>query len=164
MAKIKMTIAELRVHQSSAPPEKKKRKQHEGNHQLTLCEYIKVKYPDVIFASEGSGVKLTMGQAIKAKRMRSKGKQPDLFIAEPRGIFHGLVLELKEEGNSPFKADGALKRKWDKKQQLDVIAEQARMLDRMKKKGYYAKFSVGIQEMYTDVDYYMSLPENYGKV
>lgn len=139
----------------------KKRKKRETSIQIEAAKYLRLKYPDVIFTSESGGIRVTMGQAVLMKRLRSGSKLPDMMIDEPRGIFHGLRLELKEEDNSPFKKDGSLTRKWDKKQQVDVIREQATMLDRLKKKGYYAKFSVGMAQVIEDIDYYMSLPPNY---
>ena len=69
----------------------------EENLHLAVCNYIRMQYPDVLFNSDMSGVKLTMGQAIKAKRLRSCKGFPDLVIYEPRGEHKGLFIELKRE-------------------------------------------------------------------
>ncbi|MEJ7644261.1 MAG: hypothetical protein WKF87_06680 [Chryseolinea sp.] len=83
------------------------------------------------------------------KKQRSVGSLPDMIIMEPRGIYHGMALELKSEANSPFLVDGSLRK------DLHVIA-QARMLDRLKRKGYWAQFIVGIDEGRKLIDLYMS--------
>lgn len=53
--------------------------------QAQVADYIRLQYPDVIFHSDfGSGIKLTMGQAIKQKRLNGGRRAwPDMFLAEP---------------------------------------------------------------------------------
>lgn len=119
--------------------------------QVALSKYIKLQYPDVIFTSESSGVRVNMGQAVKMKNQRSVGKLPDMIILEPRfeiGL-SGLILELKDKDNSPFLKDGSLSTK-------KKIQEQAQMLDRLKHKGYSAQFVVGLDEAIRIVDLYMN--------
>ena len=50
-----------------------------------VADYIRLQYPSVIFHSDfGSGIKLTMGQAIKQKRLNGGRRSwPDMFIAQP---------------------------------------------------------------------------------
>ena len=72
---------------------------------LAVCNYIRMQYPNVLFNSDMSGVKLTMGQAIKAKRLRSCKGFPDLVIYEPRGEHKGLFIELKREGEKICKKE-----------------------------------------------------------
>jgi hypothetical protein len=45
-----------------------------------------------------NGVRLTIGQAKKAKAAGMKKGFPDLFLPVPRGIYHGLFIELKRVG------------------------------------------------------------------
>jgi len=52
----------------------------EENLQIAISSYLKYQYPDVIFTSESSGIRLTIGQATKAKKQRSKHKLPDMII------------------------------------------------------------------------------------
>jgi len=42
-----------------------------------------------------NGVKLTIGQAVKAKKQGLKKGYPDLFLPVSRGGYHGLFIELK---------------------------------------------------------------------
>ena len=88
---------------------KRKRLKKEESLQIQVSSYLKYAYPSTIFTCESSGIRLTMGQAVKAKKQRSQRGLPDLMIFEARGGFHGLLIELKREGQSPFKKDGELK-------------------------------------------------------
>jgi hypothetical protein len=46
-------------------------------------------------ANAGAGIRVSMGTAIKMKNMGYKRGFPDVMICEPRGLFHGLFVELK---------------------------------------------------------------------
>ena len=122
-------------------------KQEERIH-IAICNYLRVKYPSVIFTSESSGVRMTIGQAVKLKRMRSGGKLPDLWILEPRGGYHGLFLEIKAEGI--FTKTGKFKTKH--------IEEQSEMLERLREKGYAATFVVLFDQAKDEIDTYMAMP------
>ena len=63
-------------------------------------------------------------------------------------IYNGLYLELKAEGNSPFKKDGTLK----KDQHLE---EQNEVLNHLREKGYAAYFAVGFEEAQKLIDDYL---------
>jgi hypothetical protein len=118
---------------------------------IQLCAYVRTKYPSAIFTSESSGIRLTMGQAVKAKKLRSSSKLPDFWLAEPRGIFSGLFLELKRSSEEVFRKDGTLK-------QDDRILGQNVILGRLREKGYKAEFACGLGNALQLVEYYMSLP------
>jgi hypothetical protein len=44
-----------------------------------------------------NGVKLSIGQAVKAKRTGMKKGYPDIFLPVARGGYYGLYIELKRE-------------------------------------------------------------------
>lgn len=126
--------------------------------QQQLADYLRLQYPDVIFHSDfGSGTKLTMGQAVKQKRLNGgKRAWPDMFIAEPmpRCIdgswnheYNGLFIELKKEGTRIKKKNG----EWASKH----IAEQAQLIEQLKDRGYYAAFVVGFDEAKDLIDAYL---------
>lgn len=119
-----------------------------------ICNYTKLTYPDVIFHSDGSGLKLPMGLAKKYAALKSSRAIPDFFLAEPRGGYAGLYLEIKREGEVIFKQDGSLRKKITKNprtgEEYDHLYEQAKMLDRLMHKGYQAQFVIGVR-MATDV-------------
>ena len=120
----------------------------EENLHLAVCNYIRMQYPDVLFNSDMSGVKLTMGQAIKAKRLRSCKGFPDLVIYEPRGEHKGLFIELKREGEKICKKDGELK--------SEHLKEQWAVMQRLIEKGYYCVFAIGFDNARYWIDSYLS--------
>lgn len=103
---------------------------------IQVCDYLKIQYPKVIFLSEASGVRTSMGLAKKLKRMRSNHVHLDLYILQPKTVpgdqlYCGLVLELKAK--SPFKKDGSLL----KSEHLD---DQQKTIDLLNERGYMAQF------------------------
>ena len=131
--------------------------------QAQVADYIRLQYPDVIFHSDfGSGIKLTMGQAIKQKRLNGGRRAwPDMFLAEPKKViiskgehtrlvagYHGLFIELKREGVRIFKQDGKLVAD-------EHIREQFDMLHDLRARGYAAEFACGYDEAKKLIDDYM---------
>ncbi|MFM7855402.1 MAG: hypothetical protein ACKO96_26625, partial [Flammeovirgaceae bacterium] len=97
-----------------------------------VCQYIRKQYPDVIFTSEPSGLRLPIGQAVKLKKLRSGAKLPDLWILEKRGNYGGLFLELKTQ--PIYNSKGTF---------VSLhVKEQAQTIKRLCDKGYQANFAV----------------------
>lgn len=126
-------------------------------HQM-VCDYLRLQYPEVIFRTDyGAGLKLTMGQAARQKRLQSDRAYPDLFIAE-KSLFYsnegkveeyaGMFIEIKNEGVKTHKKDGTLVSN-------PHIIEQARMLERLQAKGYFASFASGFDECKRLIDEYL---------
>lgn len=131
--------------------------------QAQVADYIRLQYPDAIFHSDfGSGIKLTMGQAIKQKRLNGGRRSwPDMFLAE-QSVRHedvsdhaigewnyaGLFIELKREGTRIFKKDGKLVAD-------EHIREQFDMLSDLRARGYAAEFACGYEEAKKLIDDYM---------
>lgn len=131
--------------------------------QQQVADYIRLQYPGAIFHSDfGSGIKLTMGQAIKQKRLNGGRRSwPDMFIAE-QSVRHedvsdhkiyewnyaGLFIELKREGTRIFKKDGKLVSD-------EHIREQFDMLMDLRARGYAAEFACGFDEAKKLIDDYM---------
>lgn len=129
-----------------------------------LACYLQLQYPNVIYRFDvGADLKLTPGQAAKHKRLHPERGYPDLYIAESSenvnskdwngivrewGFYFGLYLEIKTESNSPYKKDGTLK----KDQHLE---EQARMLEKLRARGYKAEFGVGFEGCKKIIDEYL---------
>lgn len=112
-----------------------------------VCNYIRLQYPNILFNSDMSGIKLTMGQAIKAKKLRSSKGFPDLVIYEPINGFNGLFLELKREGEQLFRKDGTFK--------TDHLKEQGEILKQLSLRGYIAMFAVGFEQAKYIIDAYL---------
>ena len=130
--------------------------------QAQVADYIRLKYPSVIFHSDfGSGIKLTMGQAIRQKRLNGGRRSwPDMFIAEPKYTKaeckvmtdddvikeahfleqkYGLFIELKKAGTRIYRKDGRLV--------SDAhIREQFDMLEQLRQRGYMAEFACVFEE------------------
>lgn len=67
----------------------------ETNIQAAVANYIKAKYPMVLFTIAPSGMKLPISIAKRFKAMGYLAGTPDMLIFEPRKGFHALFLELK---------------------------------------------------------------------
>lgn len=145
----------------------------EAQLQEQVADYLRLQYPDVMFHSDfGSGIKLTAGQAMKQKRQNGGQRAwPDMFIAEPRHqwapklglgirivasdgestlfsqVMAGLFIELKREGTRIHKRNGD----WAS----DHIAEQARVLEKLRVRGYCAEFAVGFDMAKKIIDEYL---------
>lgn len=134
---------------SGEPP--KKNQKREENLQLAVCKYLDFKYPNVIYTSDLSGIKLSIGSAVKAKKGRCKRfKIPDLLILEPNKYSKGLFLELKASKDELYLKDGVTIRK------SEHIEAQVKTLNRLFDLGYCAFFACGLESAIERIDYYMN--------
>lgn len=123
----------------------------ESELQTQVADYIRLRYPKVLFHSDfGSGIKLTMGQAIKQKRQNGGRRAwPDMIVARPmpdKG-YYGLFIELKKEGTRLRKKDGT--------PASDHLKEQSELLEELERWGYKAVFAVGFDEAKKIIDEYL---------
>ena len=130
----------------------RKRQSQEESVHVQIAAYIRMQYPDVIFTSESSGIRVPMHLAVMMKKQRSAHKQPDLIILEPKGIYHGLILEIKKDHSEVYLKDGSISKSMH-------IQEQLKTLCLLTDKGYCAQFACGFDECKHLVDWYM----NYDK-
>ena len=124
-------------------------KKQEERLQTAVSTYLKTQYPNVVFTSESSGIRVSMGVAVQMKRQRSKHKLPDLIILEPKGNFHGLCIELKKNRKEIYLKDGSLSTK-------KHVQDQKNTLDLLESKGYKAVFGCGFDEAKEIIDNYMN--------
>ena len=132
---------------------RKNKKVEQSVHKMVV-NYIKIRYPKIIFRSDAGGIRLTMGQAVQFKKLQWGRSYPDIFIAEPRGKYHGLYIEIKKNDEEYLKKDGTIRKN-------EHILEQFAMLLKLEKKGYAAVFGGGFINCETIINDYMSLPANY---
>lgn len=118
-----------------------------------VSRYLGLQYPKIVYHFDYAGLNLTKAQAGKMKAIQGGRGFPDLFIAEPRGIYKGLFLELKAEGTNIFKRDGETFA-------TPHIAEQSAMIDALSRRGYASSFAVGFDEAKQLIDAYL----NYGEM
>ena len=118
---------------------------------LMVCRYIQARYPSVIFTSDPSGMRVTIGLRVEIKKKRCQGyKIPDLIIDEPRGGYHGLRMEIKRSPSELYDRNGNYRK-------TEHIQEQAKAIDRLKELGYFAAFACGWDECIKVIDHYMKL-------
>jgi len=127
-------------------------KQNEESLQIQVSTYLKMAFHSVIFTCESSGINRSWNQALKAKKQRSQRGLPDLIILEARGGYHGLMIELKREGQTPFKKNGELKAG-------EHLGEQFNAIQALLYRGYRATFATGFNEARMVIDDYMSHPK-----
>jgi len=107
-----------------------------------------MKYRDAIFLSDASGLRMTIGQAMQWKKLKSDRGIPDLFIMEPKRGYHGMMLELKKNKDEVFKKNGEVR-------QSTHIQEQKAILDKLTEKGYCAVWGMGFEHSRWLIDWYL---------
>jgi hypothetical protein len=127
---------------------KKQIKTSEKSLHFQVCEYLRLQYPNVIFNTDLSGIRLTMGQAVKAKKLRSSNGFPDLVIYEKRMDYPALFIELKRKGERIYKRDASPVN--------EHISEQLDMLKKLRQRGFYAQFALGFEQAKDLIDWYLT--------
>ncbi len=128
----------------------------EASEHKALAQYAQVQYPSLIFTSDSSGVRLSIGAAKKMLSLKSKHKIPDMIFLEPRGKFRGLIIEFKPTGFNPYRQDGKMKAD-------ERVQGQAKTLKMLNEKGYCAVFGLGFDNSQKILDAYMKgRTFNYG--
>jgi len=54
-----------------------------------------LRYPDLLFTIAPAGFIMSAGQAMKMVRLGYRAGTPDVLVFEPRGVYHGLLIEFK---------------------------------------------------------------------
>lgn len=133
---------------------KKKKKQFE----LTITEYrlqkqistyIRRQYPEVMFRADLGGTYMTVGQRNKMLALQDGRKWPDLYIFEPKGGYHGLIIEIKKNISALYKADGITYKS-------KHIVRQAETLALLREKGYLALFGYEFEGIKKLIDEYLA--------
>tara|TARA_Y100001963_G_scaffold159258_1_gene262140 strand:+ start:233 stop:613 length:381 start_codon:yes stop_codon:yes gene_type:complete len=114
--------------------------------QLSVCKYLKLQYPNIIFRSDLAGIAMTKGMARKYAKIQHSSGFPDLFIYYPSKGFNGLALELKN--TNIYKKDGTLKKN-------DHLQKQEKILNYLKRHKYCAAFAVGFDQAKKLIDSYI---------
>lgn len=118
----------------------------EKTEQKALVKWFRYQHPDSKIIAIPNAQKF-LGKAKNIfsiiKSMEAEGfliGASDLFIPKPKGIYHGLFLELKDVGKD-----------------YDAVSPKQRkfILD-MKKDGYYADWAAGFDEAVGIINPYMS--------
>lgn len=120
-----------------------------------ICDYLHLQYPKVIFNTDMAGIKLTIGQATQAKKLRSSNSFPDIVIYEQSTEttpfpfdnieYHALFLEVKKE--NPYRVT--------KQEVLKKFKPQADMMLELRKRGYKAEFTWKFTQAKNIIDTYL---------
>lgn len=111
------------------------------------AEMQEAQYPELkLLKADLNGVRLTIGQAMKAKRAGMKKGYPDMFLPIQRNGYAGLFIELKVGKNQPTK-------------------EQKKWLTELGKQGYKTCCCWGAEAAITAIKQYMGwqLSDKKGK-
>ena len=116
----------------------------EWRQQATIFEWAETmlyKYPELwLLNGSLNGVRLSIGQAVKAKRCGMKKGYPDIALNVARKGYHGLFVELK-------KRKGGV-----------VSREQQEWLDRLSTQGYFAVVCRGYDAAVKTIEDYLKSP------
>jgi hypothetical protein len=114
--------------------------------QRAVTQYLKYKYPHVLFRSDLGGIKLSKGMAIKYARLQHSSGFPDLMIYYQSKGKGGLAIELKTK--PVYKINGELYKD-------SHLEKQARVLEYLRKQNFEADFCVGIDQAMVKIDNYL---------
>lgn len=136
---------------------KKHPQQIEASIHKRVCSYLRSEYPQVIFRTDGGGLKLSKTQAIAYASMQSHNGWPDLQILAARRGYKGLFIELKKDGTAIYLSTGKDKGKLVNSKH---IQNQAATLRTLNKNGYIAMFAVGHDKAIAILEWYFERPKN----
>ena len=123
----------------------------EANVHVQVCKYIDKNYPDVIYTSDQSGLKMSIGLAVAIKKTRSKHfKIPDLILLKPSNGFNGLVIEIKKDFDEVYKKDGQMR-------ESEHIQSQWASLKKLAEGGYMAVFGCGYDDCIEIINSYFKV-------
>ena len=124
------------------------------NIEYNLCRaiaiYLRLQYPNVLFHYDLAGLNLSKAQAGMMKSIQGGRGWPDLFIAEPRGTYKGLFIEVKPENTRLLKQN--------EQPATEHIGEQFAVIAELEKRGYAACFGVGFNQCKEIIDNYLQEP------
>lgn len=113
--------------------------------QVIIFDFFERKHPEIydLLHATPNGGKRTKATAGKMKAEGQKKGYPDMSLDLPRGVYHGMRLELKEpEGKGPS-------------------AEQIEWMHRLRAQGYYVVLAYGAEQAITAILEYVNLPKHH---
>lgn len=127
----------------------------EADEQAALFRWSKMmkRYHPELALLNGSlnGVRLTIGQAVKAKKQGMKKGFPDIFLPVPRGDYYGLFIELKIKPYRNHKHKIVYPK---------ISGEQLWWIAKLKAMGYRAEICKGYDLAIVEILNYLQLKED----
>jgi hypothetical protein len=68
--------------------------------QISVANYLRLRYPKLLWTISPVGLIISRNMGMLAVRMGYKAGTPDIMIFAPRGVWHGLFVELKAPGGT----------------------------------------------------------------
>jgi len=103
--------------------------------QVQFVNWLRHKYPNLIFTIAPSGMKLPIGVAKKMKAMGYKAGTPDIMIFQPSNDYFGMFVELKTRKGR-------------------VTEQQKDLIIKLNQRGYYATVCRSVEEAKQEVHNY----------
>lgn len=133
--------------QAAKPTKRKKNPEYEI--QAEYVREISRLFPSVmVFSDTAAHIKKTIIQQVRANKLSTGVKWPDVFVAQPSGQYAGLYLEFKAE--SPYLKDG-ITLSSDKH-----LKAQAECLEMLEARGYKACFVWTVSDAISITDKYLN--------
>jgi len=118
----------------------------EQREHVSIVNYLKYKYPNLIWWHTMNEGKRTPYERFLFGVMGAKKSVPDFVILEPKNGYNGMLLELKAEGEKITKKDG---------KPLKDKTEQIQFLEACKAKGYYTVMVAGFDNAIKEINNYL---------
>lgn len=64
--------------------------------QADFVRYVELMHPELLYTISPAGFIMSAGMAMKMMRMGYRKGTPDIMFFEPRGKWHGLMIEFKD--------------------------------------------------------------------
>lgn len=144
-------------------------KRHEDALQVRIANYIKRRWPHVIFISDPAGIffkEFDYNKELpkKLKAINSDRGRTDMTILYPSRGYHGLCIELKPDGAVIKNKDGTLRKQLVTRKvrtaygiryvRYDHLKEQAEKLQLLNDLGFFARFGIGFDKTTKILDWY----------
>jgi hypothetical protein len=115
---------------------------------VNICEYLRMQYPEVLFTSDASGLRVSMGVIMEVKRKSCNYKIPDLLILHRNSQYNGCFIEIKRSASDLYLKSGKLKN--------DHVKSQEQCLFMLREQGFYAEFGIGYNDTIEKIEKYLN--------
>ena len=110
-------------------------KRSEASEQAEVVAYVRSSMPGVLFTSTGAGLGFHVRYQAAMNRGGYLKGTPDLIFMEPRGVYHGLFIEMKSRVGS-------------------VRPEQKALMEELNQRGYKACICFGAEQAIEQIKAY----------
>ena len=113
--------------------------------QAAFIQYVELMHPTLLYTISPAGFIMSAGMGMKMIRMGYRKGTPDITFYEPRGSYHGLLIEFKAPGGTVSDA------------QKDFIKQA-------QDRGFMAVVCYSTSTAITILDEYLRLPTPLSKI